>query len=105
MAPAQALQPLLRGHAAKADADRPLAAECVDTLGEAGLFKVSVPKRYRGTRHVLAMLDVSAAVAEGDATAGSIVALVNIATGLPALFPEQAQRKCSPTRCRASPGC
>ena len=94
VARARALQPLLREHAAKADADRRLAAECIDALGEAGLFKVSVPKRYGGYASTLrAMLDVSAAVAEGDGSAGWIVALVNVCNWLTALFPEQAQRE------------
>jgi alkylation response protein AidB-like acyl-CoA dehydrogenase len=94
VARARALQPLLREHAAKADADRRMAAECIDALGEAGLFKVSVPKRYGGYASTLrAMLDVSAAVAEGDGSAGWIVALVNVCNWLTALFPEQAQRE------------
>ena len=43
VAQARALQPLLREHAAKIDADRRVTAECMDALGAAGLFKVAVP--------------------------------------------------------------
>jgi len=94
VARARALQPLLREHAAKTDADRRMPAECVDALGEAGLFQVSVPKRYGGHASTLrAMLDVSAAVAEGDGSAGWIVALVNVCNWLTALFPERAQQE------------
>ncbi len=73
VARARALQPLLREHAAKTDADRRVPAECIDALGEAGLFKVAVPKRYGGYATTLrAMLDVSAAVAEGDGVHGRL---------------------------------
>jgi alkylation response protein AidB-like acyl-CoA dehydrogenase len=39
------------------------------------------------------MLDVSAAVAEGDGSAGWVVALVNVCNWLAALFPERAQEE------------
>jgi len=94
VARARALQPLLREHAAKTDADRRVPAECIDALGEAGLFKASVPKRYGGYATTLrAMLDVSAAVAEGDGSAGWVVALVNVCNWLAALFPAEAQEE------------
>lgn len=92
VARARELQPLLREHAARSDADRRVAAQCMAALGEAGLFRVSVPKRYGGYEATLrTMLDVSAAVAEGDGSAGWVVALVNVCNWLAALFPEQAQ--------------
>jgi alkylation response protein AidB-like acyl-CoA dehydrogenase len=92
VARARELQPLLREHAAKTDADRRVASECIDALGAAGLFKISVPKRYGGNETTLrTMLDVSAAVAEGDGSAGWVVALINVCNWLAALFSEQAQ--------------
>src|SRR6516225_7862751 len=92
VARARALQPLLREHAAKTDADRRVATECMDALGEAGLFKVCVPRRYGGYETTLrTMLDVSAAVAEGDGSAGWVLALTNVCHWLAALFPAQAQ--------------
>jgi alkylation response protein AidB-like acyl-CoA dehydrogenase len=91
---ARALQPLLREHAAKTDADRRVPAECIDALREAGLFKASLPKRYGGYATTLrTMIDVSAAVAEGDGSAGWVVALVNVCNWLASLFPEQAQQE------------
>ena len=94
VARARALQPLLREHAAKTDADRRVPAECIDALGEAGLFRVAVPKRYGGYATTLrAMLDVSATVAEGDGSTGWVVALVNVCNWLTALFPERAQQE------------
>jgi alkylation response protein AidB-like acyl-CoA dehydrogenase len=92
MARARALQPLLREHAAKTDSERRVADECIDALGAAGLFNVAVPKRYGGYQTTLrTMLDVSAAVAEGDGSAGWVVAVTNVCSWLTALFPAQAQ--------------
>jgi alkylation response protein AidB-like acyl-CoA dehydrogenase len=106
VARARALQPLLREHAAKTDADRRVATECMDALGEAGLFKVCVPKRYGGYETTLrTMLDVSAAVAEGDGSAGWVLALTNVCHWLTALFPPRRRTRSSPTRSRASPAC
>src|SRR5215472_3499053 len=94
MARARTLQPLLREHAAKTDADRRVPAECIDALGEAGLFRIAVPKRYGGYATTLrAMLGVSATVAEGDGSTGWVVALVNVCNWLAALFPERAQEE------------
>jgi alkylation response protein AidB-like acyl-CoA dehydrogenase len=92
VARAHALQPLLRERAASTDADRRVAGESMDALGTAGLFKISVPKRYGGYETTLrTMLDVSAAVAEGDGSAGWVVALTNVCNWLAGLFPAQAQ--------------
>jgi alkylation response protein AidB-like acyl-CoA dehydrogenase len=92
VARARALQPLLREHAAQTETDRRVADECIAALGEAGLFKVSVPRRHGGHEATLrTMLDVSAAVAEGDGSAGWVVALVNVCNWLAGLFSEQAQ--------------
>ena len=92
VARARTLQQLLREHAAKSDADRRVAAESLDALSEAGLFKVSVPRRYGGYETtVRTMLDVSAAVAEGDGSAGWVLMITNVCHWLAALFPARAQ--------------
>lgn len=94
LARARELQPLLREHAAQTEAGRRVAAECIDALGAAGLFSVAVPRRYGGCEAGLrTMLDVSAAVAEGDGSAGWIVALTNVCAWLTALFPAAAQEE------------
>jgi alkylation response protein AidB-like acyl-CoA dehydrogenase len=92
VARAVALQSLLREHAARTEADRRIPQEVIDALVEAGLFKVAVPKRYGGYEAGMrAMLDASAAVAEGDGSAAWVVALTNVCAWLTGLFPEQAQ--------------
>jgi alkylation response protein AidB-like acyl-CoA dehydrogenase len=92
VARAEALQPLIREHAAKTEADRRVATECMEAIGQAGLFEVSVPKRYGGHEATLrTMLDVSAAIAEADGSTGWVVALTNVCNWMTSLFPQRAQ--------------
>ena len=92
VARAVALQPQLREHAAKIEADRRVPEEVIDLLAEAGMFKLSTPKRYGGYESGMrAMLDVSAALAEGDASSSWVVTLVNVCNYMAGLFQVQAQ--------------
>lgn len=92
VARAVALQPLLREHAMATETDRRVPDEVIDALAEAGLLKLSVPKRYGGHQTSLrTMLDVSAALAEGDGSTSWVVALVNVCNWLTSLFPSKAQ--------------
>lgn len=89
---AVALQPLLREHAAKTEADRRVPDEVIDAIAAAGLFKLGTPKRYGGHEAgARAMLDTSAALAEGDGSTAWVVTLVNVCNWLTGLFPAQAQ--------------
>ncbi|MBC2879671.1 MULTISPECIES: acyl-CoA dehydrogenase family protein [Streptomyces] len=89
---AEALRPLLREHAPRIDADRRLTDEVVDELTRAGLFRLTVPRRFGGHEtDVRTLLDVTAALAEGDGSTGWVVAVVNTCNWLASLFPEQAQ--------------
>ena len=92
VARAVALRPQLREHAAKIEADRRVPEEVIDLLAEAGMFKLSTPKRYGGYESGMrAMLDVSAALAEGDASSSWVVTLVNVCNYMAGLFQVQAQ--------------
>ena len=92
VARAVALRPQLREHAAKIEADRRVPEEVIDLLAEAGMFKLSTPKRYGGYESGMrAMLDVSAALAEGDASSSWVVTLVNVCNYMAGLFKVQAQ--------------
>ncbi|MBB5122950.1 oxidoreductase [Streptomyces eurocidicus] len=94
VARAEALRPLLREHAARIDADRRVTDEVIDALTRAGLFKLTVPRRFGGYESdVRTLLDVTAAVAEGDGSTGWVTAVVNMCNWLAALFPEQAQEE------------
>ena len=86
------LQPALREHSAKIEADRRVPDELIAAIADAGLFKLAVPRRYGGYESGMrAMLDVSAALAEGDGSSSWIVTLVNVCNYMTSLFPVQAQ--------------
>jgi alkylation response protein AidB-like acyl-CoA dehydrogenase len=86
------LQPLIEQNAARGEQDRRVVEESITALTEAGVFKIAQPRRYGGyPSSVRTMLDVSAAVAEGDGGTGWIVALCNVCAWLTGLFSEQAQ--------------
>ncbi|MCI3928379.1 acyl-CoA dehydrogenase family protein [Streptomyces sp. AN091965] len=90
-----ALQPLLREHAPRIDADRKLTDEVIDALADAGLFQLTVPRRFGGHEaDMRTQVDVSAALAEGDGSTSWVVAVVNTCNWLAAaLFPLQAQEE------------
>ncbi|MFD1538858.1 acyl-CoA dehydrogenase family protein [Nonomuraea guangzhouensis] len=91
---AEALLPLLREQAAKTEEDRRVPDEVIDALGAAGLFRLSVPKRYGGLgTDMRTMLEVSAKVAEGDGSTAWVVTLINVCNWLTSLFPAQAQEE------------
>jgi alkylation response protein AidB-like acyl-CoA dehydrogenase len=86
------LRPLIENNAAQGEADRRVVEESITALTDAGIFKVAQPRRYGGYQaSVRTMLDVSAAVAEGDGGTGWVVALCNVCAWLTGLFGEQAQ--------------
>lgn len=87
-----ALAPRVAGAAARADAERRLADDTVAALRDAGVFRVSVPKRYGGGEApIRSHLEVAAAVAAVDGSAGWLTGLWNGNNWCVALFPEQAQ--------------
>ncbi len=72
--------------------ERRVVDETIDALTDAGLFRLSVPKRYGGYEtSVRTMLDVSAAVAEADGGTSWIVTLTNVCNWLVGLMSQEAQ--------------
>ncbi len=89
---ARELKPLLARNAAQGEKDRRVVEESIQALTDAGLFKISVPKRYGGYETSMrTMLDVSAAVAEADGGTSWVVTLTNVCNWLVGLMPERAQ--------------
>jgi alkylation response protein AidB-like acyl-CoA dehydrogenase len=83
---------LLANNAAAGERDRCVAEESIDALTRAGVFKLTVPKRYGGYQTWMrTMLDVSAAIAAADGGTAWIVALINVYNWLTGLFSEKAQ--------------
>ena len=92
VARATELQPLLRQYAARAEAHRRVPEPVLAALVEAGLFRLGVPRRYNGHEAgTRAMIDVSAAVAEGCGSTSWVLTLVNLCAWLTSLFPVAAQ--------------
>jgi alkylation response protein AidB-like acyl-CoA dehydrogenase len=88
------LHPLLAKNAAQGERDRRVVEESIEALTEAGLFRMTVPKRFGGHQTSMrTVLDVSAAVAEADGGTSWVVTLVNVCNWMTGLFPEQAQRE------------
>ena len=73
------LRPLLEANAAKGEQDRRIAEESIQALADAGLFRITIPKRFGGDEvDIATKLEVSAAVAEGDGATGWVLALTNV---------------------------
>jgi alkylation response protein AidB-like acyl-CoA dehydrogenase len=86
------LHSLLAGNAALGEQDRRVAEDSIRALTDAGLFKLTVPKRYGGYQTSMrTILDVSAAVAQADGGTAWIVTLINVCNWMASLFPQQAQ--------------
>ncbi|MAU81704.1 MAG: oxidoreductase [Gordonia sp.] len=92
VARAQELKPLIAGNAAQGERDRRVVEESITALTEAGLFKISIPRRYGGFETSMrTMLDVSGAVAEADGGTAWVLTLTNVCNWLVGLMPERAQ--------------
>lgn len=67
VARAKALRPILQKNAARGEDDRRVAEESIQAIADAGLFRITVPRRYGGYEVPFrTKLEVSAAIAEGD---------------------------------------
>ncbi|WP_405846550.1 acyl-CoA dehydrogenase family protein [Streptomyces sp. NBC_01518] len=92
VARAAALRPLLREQAAATETGRRVPDPVIDAIADAGLFKLATPRRYGGYQTSMrTILDVSAALAEGDGSTSWVVTLVNVCNWLTSLFPSKAQ--------------
>jgi alkylation response protein AidB-like acyl-CoA dehydrogenase len=90
---AAALRPILERNAAKGEEHRRIADESIEALVEAGLFKITVPRRFGGDEvDIRTKLEVSATVAEGDGATGWVLALINVCHWLVGLYRVQAQQ-------------
>lgn len=90
----RALQPLLRANAAGGEQDRRVHEESLKALRDAGALRLGQPRRFGGSEVSLsAMLDVSAAIAEGDGGTSWVATLANVCAWTVGLFPERAQEE------------
>src|SRR5579864_24041 len=93
VARAESLRPILERNAVETERTRRIPQENLDALREAGLLKITVPRRYGGYEVPLSTkLAVSEAVARN--TCGStawVTALINVCNWMGGLLPAQGQ--------------
>jgi alkylation response protein AidB-like acyl-CoA dehydrogenase len=88
----QEIAPTLAANAAEGERQRRLTDSSVEAMTSAGLFKVSIPRRYGGYgANVRTFLDVNAAVGEADGGAGWVFFILNGGAWLAGLFAGRAQ--------------
>jgi alkylation response protein AidB-like acyl-CoA dehydrogenase len=93
IARAAALVPLLRKNAAQTEQDRRVVEENIQTLREAGLFKIAVPRRFGGYEVPFGtFLQVSGELARGDGSTAWVTTLMNVCSWLAGLYPERVQQ-------------
>jgi len=90
---AHALKPLLARNAKDVDEGRRIVDENLAALEEAGLFRITVPRRFGGYEVSLATkLAVSAALGEACGSTAWVTTLLNVCSWFTGLYSEQAQR-------------
>jgi alkylation response protein AidB-like acyl-CoA dehydrogenase len=88
----RAIQSLLAKNSAQGESERRVVEESITALTDAGAFRIAQPRRYGGLQTSMrTMLDVSAAVAEGDGGSAWVVTLCNVCAWLTGLFVQRAQ--------------
>lgn len=89
---AASLRELLAENAAAADRDRRVPEHVITALADAGLFKLTVPKRYGGHQaDIRTVIDVAATLAEGCGSTAWVVTLINTVGIAVGMLSEQAQ--------------
>ncbi|NEA41152.1 acyl-CoA dehydrogenase family protein [Streptomyces sp. SID11385] len=89
---ATALVPLLKENAARAESERRVPEENIKALTEAGLFRLTVPRRLGGFEtNFRTMLEVTSELARGCGSTAWVATLINVTNWTVGLFPERAQ--------------
>ncbi|MEU3297001.1 acyl-CoA dehydrogenase family protein [Streptomyces longwoodensis] len=91
---AAALVPLLQENAARTEADRRVAEENIAALTEAGLFRLTVPRRLGGHEtDFRTFLEITSELARGCGSTAWVTTLVNVCNWMTGLYPEQVQEE------------
>lgn len=91
---ASALVPLLQRNAARTETDRRVAEENIQALTDAGLFRLTVPRRLGGLEtDFRTFLEVTSELARGCGSTAWVVTLINVCNWLVGLYPEQTQQE------------
>ncbi|MGW1202313.1 acyl-CoA dehydrogenase family protein [Streptomyces cyaneofuscatus] len=91
---AAALVPVLQANAARTEADRRIAEENIEALTEAGLLRLTVPKRLGGHEaDFRTFLEVTSELARGCGSTAWVTTLINVCNWMAALYPDRAQQE------------
>jgi 3-hydroxy-9,10-secoandrosta-1,3,5(10)-triene-9,17-dione monooxygenase len=94
IANAAAIKSILASNAAEAEVQRRLPPASLAALVDAGMFKLTVPRRFGGHEVPFATLhEATATVAGGCGSSGWVVSLINICNWLASLYCDQAQQE------------
>jgi alkylation response protein AidB-like acyl-CoA dehydrogenase len=93
VAQAAAIRPILEKNAAEAERERRLPQANIDALRDAGLLRITIPRRFGGYEvPVSTKLAVSEAVAHnGCGSTAWVMTLINVCNWMASLLPEQGQ--------------
>lgn len=91
---AEALIPLLQKNAEQTERDRRVAEENIQAIADAGLFRLTIPRRLGGYEAPYRVwLEIEAALARGCASTAWAFSLMNIGNWFGGLYSEEAQRE------------
>jgi alkylation response protein AidB-like acyl-CoA dehydrogenase len=91
---ARELRPLLASHAAEAETTGRLRPEVIDAIRDAGLLRLTVPRRFGGFELPFrTVTEVCSAVAEGCGSAGWITGFANTGKWMASLWSARAQEE------------
>ena len=94
VATAASSKELLAQHAAETDRTRRVPEGVINALADAGLFKITVPRRYGGHEaDVRTIIDVAATLAESCGSTAWVVTLINTVAIAVGMLPEKAQNE------------
>jgi alkylation response protein AidB-like acyl-CoA dehydrogenase len=87
------IRPIIERNAPEADAERRIPEQSIQALADAGLFKITVPRRFGGYEvPIWTKMRVSAAVAQADGATGWVLTLINVCNWAGGLFSDEAQQ-------------
>lgn len=93
VARATELLDLLRKNSFQTESDRRVVEENIDALAAAGLFKISVPKRFGGHEADFStFLKVTSTLGQACGSTAWVTSLINVCGWIMGLYPDQAQR-------------
>jgi len=88
------LTDLLRSNAFRADSERRVPEENIEALAAAGLFTLSVPRRFGGRQvDFTTFLKVTSTLGQACGSTAWTATLINVCGWLIGLYPDQAQRE------------